>query len=120
MVSVLTCIPVRCDVAMTGEITLRGEVLPIGGLKEKLLAAVRGGIKTALIPEENVKDLAEIPDSIKGRLELISVRWIDQVLERALERVPTPRPPAPETETPVATSSPQANEASAKNGLITH
>ena len=82
MVSVLTGIPVRADVAMTGEITLRGEVLPIGGLKEKLLAAHRGGIKTVLIPEENVKDLAEIPDNIKNRLEIIPVKWIDQVLER--------------------------------------
>jgi ATP-dependent Lon protease len=81
---------VRCDVAMTGEITLRGEVLPIGGLKEKLLAAGRGGIKTVLIPEENVKDLAEIPDEIKNRLDIHPVRWIEQVLEQALERHPTP------------------------------
>jgi len=92
LVSVLTGIPVRCDVAMTGEITLRGEVLPIGGLKEKLLAAVRGGIGVALIPEENVKDLAEIPENIKNALELIPVRWIDQVLEHALERRPQPLP----------------------------
>jgi len=90
LVSVLTGIPVRCDVAMTGEITLRGEVLPIGGLKEKLLAAVRGGIRTALIPEENVKDLAEIPENIKNVLEIVPVKWIDQVLEHALERVPEP------------------------------
>ena len=90
MVSVLSGIPVRCDVAMTGEITLRGEVLPIGGLKEKLLAAGRGGIKTVLIPEENVKDLAEIPDEIKNRLELSPVRWIEEVLEHALEHPPTP------------------------------
>ncbi len=88
MVSILTGIPVRCDVAMTGEITLRGEVLPIGGLKEKLLAAGRGGIKTVLIPEENVKDLAEIPDEIKNRLDIHPVRWIEQVLEQALERLP--------------------------------
>jgi ATP-dependent Lon protease len=81
---------VRCDVAMTGEITLRGEVLPIGGLKEKLLAAGRGGIKTVLIPEENVKDLVEIPDEIKNRLEIHPVRWIEQVLAQALERQPTP------------------------------
>jgi len=92
MVSVLTGIPVRADVAMTGEITLRGEVLPIGGLKEKLLAAVRGGIRTALIPEENVKDLAEISDSIKNRIEIQPVKWIDKVLELALERLPEPLP----------------------------
>jgi ATP-dependent Lon protease len=90
MVSVLTGIPVRCDVAMTGEITLRGEVLPIGGLKEKLLAAGRGGIKSVLIPEENVKDLAEIPDEIKNRLDIRPVRWIEQVLDAALERQPVP------------------------------
>jgi ATP-dependent Lon protease len=90
MVSVLTGIPVRCDVAMTGEITLRGEVLPIGGLKEKLLAAHRGGIKLVMIPEENVKDLADIPDNIKNRLDIHPVKWIDQVLKIALERQPEP------------------------------
>ena len=90
LVSVLTGIPVRADVAMTGEITLRGEVLPIGGLKEKLLAAVRGGITTALIPEENVKDLTDIPDNVKSRLEIVPVKWIDQVLSLALERQPEP------------------------------
>ncbi|MGK5051951.1 endopeptidase La [Janthinobacterium sp. RB2P8] len=90
MVSVFTGIPVRADVAMTGEITLRGEVLPIGGLKEKLLAAHRGGIKTVLIPEQNVKDLAEIPDNVKNKLEIVPVRWIDKVLEIALERMPEP------------------------------
>jgi ATP-dependent Lon protease len=88
MVSALTGIPVRADVAMTGEITLRGEVLQIGGLKEKLLAAHRGGIKTVLIPEENVKDLAEIPDNVKNRLDIHPVKWIDSVLEMALERKP--------------------------------
>jgi ATP-dependent Lon protease len=88
MVSALTGIPVRADVAMTGEITLRGEVLPIGGLKEKLLAAQRGGIKIVLIPQENVKDLIEIPDNIKNKLEIHPVKWIDQVLEMALERKP--------------------------------
>jgi len=92
MVSALTGIPVRSDVAMTGEITLRGEVLPIGGLKEKLLAAHRGGIKTVLIPEENVKDLAEIPDNVKNRLDIHPVKWIDNVLEMALERKPEPLP----------------------------
>jgi ATP-dependent Lon protease len=90
LVSVFTGIPVRADVAMTGEITLRGEVLPIGGLKEKLLAAHRGGIKTVLIPEQNVKDLAEIPDNVKNMLEIVPVRWIDKVLEIALERQPEP------------------------------
>src|SRR6516225_22381 len=95
IVSILTGIPVRCDVAMTGEITLRGEVLPIGGLKEKLLAAGRGGIKTVLIPEENVKDLTEIPDEIKNRLDIRPVRWIEQVLEAALERQPVPLADAP-------------------------
>ncbi|AOV01880.1 endopeptidase La [Delftia tsuruhatensis] len=89
-VSALTGIPVRADVAMTGEITLRGEVTAIGGLKEKLLAALRGGIKTVLIPEENVKDLQEIPDNVKSGLEIIPVKWIDQVLKVALERVPEP------------------------------
>jgi ATP-dependent Lon protease len=89
-VSALTGIPVRGDVAMTGEITLRGEVTAIGGLKEKLLAALRGGIKTVLIPEENVKDLQEIPDNVKSGLEIVPVRWIDKVLEIALERQPVP------------------------------
>jgi ATP-dependent Lon protease len=92
MVSAFTGIPVRANVAMTGEITLRGEVLPIGGLKEKLLAAHRGGIKIVLIPEENKKDLQEIPDNVKQDLEIIPVRWIDQVLEAALERHPEPLP----------------------------
>ena len=87
-VSALTGIPVRADVAMTGEITLRGEVTAIGGLKEKLLAALRGGIKTVLIPEENVKDLQEIPDNVKSGLEIIPVKWIDQVLKVALEPEP--------------------------------
>ncbi|MFO1378497.1 MAG: endopeptidase La [Steroidobacteraceae bacterium] len=90
LVSTLTRIPVRADVAMTGEITLRGEVLPIGGLKEKLLAAHRGGITTVLIPGENQKDLAEIPDNIKGRLDIRPVRWIDEVLEVALIERPRP------------------------------
>ncbi|MBZ0095606.1 MAG: endopeptidase La [Sulfuricella sp.] len=105
MVSILTGIPVRADVAMTGEITLRGEILPIGGLKEKLLAAHRGGIKTVLIPHENVKDLVEIPDNIKNRLDIHPVKWIDEVLAYALERKPealpevvttTPMPPVEE------------------------
>ncbi len=93
LVSALTEIPVRADVAMTGEITLRGEVLPIGGLKEKLLAAHRGGIKTVLIPEENTRDLAEIPENIKESLDIRPVKWFDQVLEVALTRAPEPLPP---------------------------
>jgi len=91
---------VRADVAMTGEITLRGEVTGIGGLKEKLLAAHRGGIKTVMIPEENVKDLQEIPENVKNRLEIVPVRWIDRVLEVALEAAPQPlsdEEPAKET-----------------------
>ena len=90
LVSALTEIPVRADVAMTGEITLRGEVLPIGGLKEKLLAAHRGGIKTVVIPHENEKDLSEIPENIKEQLDIRPVRWIDEVLEIALTEMPTP------------------------------
>jgi len=90
MVSALTGIPIRADVAMTGEITLRGEVLPIGGLKEKLLAAHRGGIKIVVIPEENRKDLVEIPKNIRENLDIRALRWIDQVLEVALERRPEP------------------------------
>jgi ATP-dependent Lon protease len=90
IVSTMTAIPARKDVAMTGEITLRGRVLPIGGLKEKLLAALRGGIKTVLIPEENAKDLVEIPDSVKGGLEIVPVSRMDEVLARALVRTPEP------------------------------
>ena len=90
LVSVLTNIPVRADVAMTGEITLRGEVLPIGGLKEKLLAAKRGGVKTVIIPKENERDLKEVPDNIKERLTIKPVKWIDEVLAIALETMPTP------------------------------
>jgi ATP-dependent Lon protease len=89
-VSALTGIPVRGDVAMTGEITLRGEVTAIGGLKEKLLAALRGGIKTVLIPEENAKDLQDIPENVKNGLEIVPVRWIDKVLEIALVSMPVP------------------------------
>ena len=92
LVSALTNIPVKCEVAMTGEITLRGEVLPIGGLKEKLLAAHRGGITTVIIPSENEKDLVDIPENIKGTLKIAPVKWIDQVFDIALERVPEPLP----------------------------
>jgi len=90
IVSVMTGIPVRRDVAMTGEITLRGRVLPIGGLKEKLLAAARGGMKTVLIPEENAKDLVEISETIKKGLEIVPVQRMDEVLARALTRKPEP------------------------------
>ena len=96
MVSVLTGIPARSDVAMTGEITLRGQVLAIGGLKEKLLAAHRGGIKRVLIPDENQRDLKEVPDNIKADLEVIPVKWIDEVLEIALQRSPEPLVEEPE------------------------
>jgi len=91
-VSALTGIPVKANVAMTGEITLRGEVTAIGGLKEKLLAAHRGGITTVIIPEENVKDLQEIPENVKNNLEIVPVKWIDRVLEVALEHVPQALP----------------------------
>jgi ATP-dependent Lon protease len=110
-VSALTGIPVKADVAMTGEITLRGEVTAIGGLKEKLLAAHRGGIKTVMIPEENVKDLQDIPENVKNHLEIVPVKWIDRVLEVALESAPQPLPdeepaadaaPAKPAETPAA------------------
>ncbi len=118
IVSALTGIPVRADVAMTGEITLRGEVLPIGGLREKLLAAQRGGIKTVLIPEENTKDLAEIPDNIKNKLEILPVRWIDRVLEVALERQPEPLAEVVESAQPASLASAEISvEASA---LIKH
>ena len=121
LVSVLTGIPVRADVAMTGEITLRGEVLAIGGLKEKLLAAHRGGIKVVLIPEENVKDLAEIPDNVKNRLEIVPVKWIDRVLELALERMPEP---LPEEDAPAETTAAPAVAAAADEGdasdVVTH
>ena len=115
LVSVLSGIPVRCDVAMTGEITLRGEVLAIGGLKEKLLAAVRGGIRTALIPEENVKDLADIPDNIKNAIEIIPVKWIDQVLEMALERKPEPLPDAPPVVEPAVAAQSEETGATSLN-----
>ena len=110
LVSALTQIPVKANVAMTGEITLRGEVLSIGGLKEKLLAAHRGGIATVIIPEENSKDLVEIPKNIKEKLNIIPVKWIDQVLEIALEKMPDLAPKEPETGTvktpPVSEKSP--------------
>ena len=105
VVSVITGIPIRRDLAMTGEITLRGRVLPIGGLKEKLLAALRGGISTVLIPEENAKDLADIPDNVKNALEIVPVGRVDEVLRRALVRMPEPiewTEPKPGAETAAA------------------
>jgi len=117
LVSVLTDIPVRADVAMTGEVTLRGEVLAIGGLKEKLLAAHRGGIKTVLIPEENVKDLADIPDNVKNRLEIVPVKWIDRVLELALERMPEP---LPDDEPAAAAVPPEAEKGKGGSDVVTH
>jgi len=120
LVSVLTGIPVRADVAMTGEITLRGEVLAIGGLKEKLLAAHRGGIKTVLIPEENVKDLAEIPDNVKNRLEIVPVRWIDRVLEIALERAPVPLPADEAAAVPAASSPGAAPAPTSGDEVVKH
>jgi ATP-dependent Lon protease len=117
-VSALTGIPVKANVAMTGEITLRGEVTAIGGLKEKLLAAHRGGITTVLIPEENVKDLQEIPENVKNKLEIVPVKWIDRVLELALESVPQPLPddePVKAAEEPAKPAAPAAG-----SELLTH
>ena len=116
IVSALTKIPVCANVAMTGEITLRGEVLPIGGLKEKLLAAHRGGIKIVLIPEENRKDLTEIPENIKADLDIRPVRWIDQVLEVALERVPQPL----EAKPVAAAEAKPGDDATDANAVTTH
>jgi ATP-dependent Lon protease len=120
LVSALTAIPVRSDVAMTGEITLRGEVLPIGGLKEKLLAAHRGGIRTVLIPSENEKDLTEIPKNVLKDLEIKPVQWIDQVLEVALVRMPEPREDSSADE-PARTSKPRTvkRRAAKKSGGLT-
>lgn len=117
LVSVLTGIPVRADVAMTGEITLRGEVLAIGGLKEKLLAAQRAGLRLALIPEENIKDLAELPDTVKNNLEIVPVKWIDKVLELALERMPQPLPDADEALAPAA---PPVTATKPADGIVAH
>ena len=115
MVSAMTGIPVRADVAMTGEITLRGEVTAIGGLKEKLLAALRGGVKTALIPEDNVKDLQDIPENVKSGLEIVPVKWIDQVLDIALESKPVPL-----TEEEISAAAVAANVATAESKATKH
>jgi ATP-dependent Lon protease len=116
IISVMTGIPVRHDVAMTGEITLRGRVLPIGGLKEKLLAAARGGIKTVLIPEDNAKDLTEISDAIKGGMDIIPVSRHDEVVAKALVRVPVPI--VWEEDTKVAVTPDASDEAA--GGLTAH
>ncbi len=118
LLSIITGIPVRSDVAMTGEITLRGEVLPIGGLKEKLLAAHRGGINTVIIPDENEKDLVEIPKNIKSDLEIKSAKWIDQVLEIALERMPQPTDKKEETSEREASKS--KDDDSSSDTVTTH
>ncbi|MBU2875456.1 endopeptidase La [Marinobacter salexigens] len=118
LVSALTKIPVRADVAMTGEITLRGRVLPIGGLKEKLLAAHRGGIKTIVIPDENVRDLKEIPDNIKESLEIIPVKWIDEVLDIALAYAPELRKDSSSSE--AGSSKPRDDESDSAERINTH
>jgi ATP-dependent Lon protease len=123
LVSALTKVPVRSTVAMTGEITLRGEVLPIGGLKEKLLAAHRGGIETVVIPHENERDLTEIPKNIKQNLSIRPVRWIDEVLDVALSELPEMKAATPEEEGPVeAKESEPAPKAEKKKrtGVRTH
>ena len=116
IVSVLTGIPVRRDIAMTGEITLRGRVLPIGGLKEKLLAALRAGIKTVFIPKENEKDLAEIPDNVKKNLEILAVSHVDEVIGRALTKKPEPITWAEPEEAPA----PRAGEGAAAGTVLPH
>jgi ATP-dependent Lon protease len=115
IVSALTGIAVKANIGMTGEITLRGEVLPIGGLKEKLLAAHRGGITTVLIPEQNVKDLAEIPENVKNVIEIVPVKWVEEVLARALEREPTPLPEEEAAAAPVASDAAKLSEAVVKH-----
>ena len=114
LVSTLTKIPVRAEVAMTGEITLRGRVLPIGGLKEKLLAAMRGGIRTVLIPEENRKDLADIPKAVTQGMKIVPVRWIDEVLDLALER-PLAPVAASASSAPPPVAEPKAPQADIKH-----
>ncbi|MCW9028645.1 MAG: endopeptidase La, partial [Kangiella sp.] len=115
LISSLTDIPVRKDVAMTGEITLRGEVLPIGGLKEKLLAAHRGGIKTVIIPKENERNLADIPENIKKDLKIVCVKWIDEVIDIAMER-----PPEPITKPVVETPESETGKADEQGKLHAH
>ena len=120
LVSVVTGIPVRADVAMTGEITLRGQVLPIGGLKEKLLAAHRGGIKKVIIPAENERDLKEIPDNVKANLTILPVKWMDDVLEIALERMPQPTLVDGQTDAPIAEVSKETAAEKTKRPINPH
>ena len=120
LVSVLTSIPVKADVAMTGEITLQGQVLRIGGLKEKLLAAHRGNIKTVIIPEDNERDLAEIPDNIKEDLKIVPAKWIDEVLESALQFQPTPLSSGKKTVKKKKTAQAEIDEPEAENTINTH
>ena len=112
--------PVRHDLAMTGEITLRGEITEIGGLKEKLLAALRGGIKTVLIPEENVKDLQDIPENVKNHLEIVPVRWIERVLEIALESMPPALPEDEPTPVKVEAAKPEVASGGASSDALPH
>ena len=114
IVSVLTGVPIRRDIAMTGEVTLRGRVLPIGGLKEKLLAALRSGVKTVLIPQENVKDLQDIPDNVKAGLEILPVSSVDEVLSHALVAPLTP------IEWAEAVSPPPATDDAGDEPVLTH
>jgi ATP-dependent Lon protease len=115
LLSAITGIPVKANVAMTGEITLRGEVLAIGGLKEKLLAAHRGGIDTVLIPKDNVKDLREIPENVKKGLNIIPVRWINEVLEVALQAMPKARPEPEPSPAVMANEQPGFHEVNTQN-----
>ena len=115
LVSMLTKNPVRADVAMTGEITLRGKELGIGGLKEKLLAALRGGIRTVIIPDENKKDLVDRPKAVSQGMKIVSAKWIDEVLDLALERPVSPTPAIPPGELPVPDSVQAATQADVKH-----
>jgi ATP-dependent Lon protease len=115
LVSMLTKNPVKADVAMTGEITLRGKVLGIGGLKEKLLAALRGGIRTVIIPDENKKDLADLPKAVAQGMKIVTAKWIDEVLDIALERPVTPTPAIPPGELPVPDGVQSASQVDVKH-----
>jgi len=116
----LTGIPVKADVAMTGEITLRGQVLRIGGLKEKLLAAHRGNIKTVIIPADNERDLREIPDNVKADMRICPIKWIDQVLELALEYQPVPISETLTTKTAIAATVEEVDKAKEEMHINTH